>query len=319
MNGHASLDVNQLPVAEFIEEMVVTGGFDRSYLEELLGKATYKQEVIDAISRPAEKTLEWKDYRKIFLTKRRIAKGRKFWADNEETLDAAEEKYGVPASIIVAVIGVETLYGKHMGNYRVLDALTTLAFYYPKRGAFFRSELKEFLLLAREEGQDSRTLLGSYAGAMGYGQFISSSFRRYAVDFDHDGVRDIWKNRADAIGSVANYLKQHGWQRNRPVTVKARVRGEKFAELMNKSLKPIMTRNELSASGIEAVADQLHKQRFDPGLKAAPIELQGLLGKEYWLGFENFYVITRYNHSKLYAMAVFQLSQKIESKRTAKL
>lgn len=317
MNVHASLDVNQSAVAEFIEEMVATDGFDRAYLQELLGKAAYKQKIIDAISRPAEKTLTWKDYRKIFLTKSRIVKGRTFWADNEETLDAAEEEYGVPASIIVAVIGVETLYGKRMGNYRVLDALTTLAFYYPKRGAFFRSELKEFLLLAREEGQDSRTLLGSYAGAMGYGQFISSSFRRYAVDFDHDGVRDIWKNRADAIGSVANYLKLHGWERNRPVTVKAQVRGEKFAELMNKSLKPSMTRNELRASGIEAVADQL--LHLDPDLKAAPIVLQGVLGKEYWLAFENFYVITRYNHSKLYAMAVFQLSQQIKSKRTAQL
>lgn len=290
---------------QFVRELAAEHGFDETSLYEILDQAVYKQTVIDAISRPAEKTLRWKEYRKIFLTSNRIRNGIKFWQSNREILARAEETYGVPSSVIVAVIGVETLYGKRMGNYRVLDSLTTLAFNYPKRGTFFRTELKEFLLLVREEKHDITKLLGSYAGAMGYGQFIPSSFRKYAIDFDADGIRDIWLNPVDAIGSVANYLNQHGWREGEPITGRARVSGDQFIALFTKNLKPRLTVKELAIKGVTPL------EQFDEGLKAAPIKLTGQHGFEYWLGLNNFYVITRYNHSKLYAMAVYQLSREL--------
>lgn len=290
---------------QFVRELVVEHGFDESSLYGIFDQAVYKQTVIDAISKPAEKALQWKEYRNIFLTSRRIENGVRFWQSNLEVLARAEEIYGVPASVIVAVIGVETLYGQRMGNYRVLDSLTTLAFDYPPRGAFFRRQLKEFLLLVREGNHDITKLLGSYAGAMGYGQFIPSSYRQFAIDFDDDGIRDIWLNPVDAIGSVANYLQQHGWRKGEPISSRARVSGDQFDHLFNRDLKPNMTVKELIMKGVVPV------DRFDERLKATPIKLTGKHGSEYWLGLYNFYVITRYNHSKLYAMAVYQLSREL--------
>jgi len=290
---------------QFVNELVVEHGFDEAVLYGIFDQAVYKQTIIDAISRPAEKTLQWKEYRKIFLTNNRIKNGVAFWQTNRVILERAEDTYGVPVSVIVAIIGVETLYGKRMGNYRVLDALTTLAFDYPARSSFFRSELKEFLLLVREEKQDITKLLGSYAGAMGYGQFIPSSYRNYAIDFDDDGIRDIWLNPVDAIGSVANYLKQHGWRKGEPIISRARVSGDQFENLFNKDLMPRMTIKDLIMQGVIPV------DRLSEKLEAAPIKLTGKQGSEYWLGLYNFYVITRYNHSKLYAMAVYQLSREL--------
>ncbi len=290
---------------QFVRELVVEHGFDESSLYGIFDQAVYKQTVIDAISRPAEKALQWKEYRKIFLTDSRIRDGVKFWQSNRATLARAEEKYGVPAAVVAAVIGVETLYGKRMGNYRVLDSLTTLAFDYPPRGVFFRSQLTEFLLLVREGNHDITKLMGSYAGAMGYGQFIPSSYRDFAIDFDDDGIRDIWSNPVDAIGSVANYLQQHGWRKGEPISSRARVSGNEFSHLFNKDLKPSMTLKELTMKGVVPV------ERYDGLLEATPIKLTGEHGSEYWLGLYNFYVITRYNHSKLYAMAVYQLSTEL--------
>ena len=218
---------------------------------------------------------------------------------------------------IVAIIGVETRYGRISGGYRVLDALTTLAFDYPPRASFFRGELTQYLLLAREEGRDPLWFMGSYAGAMGYGQFIPSSYRAYAVDFDGDGLRDIWTNESDAIGSVANYFSRHGWARDKPVVVRVTVTDDAADAVANESLILKRTVAELVALGVSIPPAE--EDSAEVGLSAD--EKAGLYrmaleeGTEYWLGLHNFHVITRYNHSRLYALAVHQLSQEILSRR----
>lgn len=286
-------------VKEFSAQLAEQGEYTAAGLLTVFKQAEYKQSIIDAISRPAEKTLEWDGYQDIFLTERRVTAGVKFMYEHHRALARANKVYGVPPVIITAVIGVETMYGRHRGNYRVLDALTTLAFDYPPRATFFRKELQEFFLLVREEKQMITELKGSYAGAMGYGQFIPSSYRHYAVDFDDDGVRDIWNNPVDAIGSVANYLAEHGWA-NGPIAVKVNGAGID-ADLYNVALRPSTTIGNLQSLGLDVDAAS--------DAEVSPMMLIGKDGAEYWLGFKNFYVITRYNHSKLYAMAVFQLSE----------
>ena len=290
----------------FIEEMVLEEGFDRSELRELFQQVEKKQSIIDAISRPAERTLTWAEYRKIFLKRGRIDDGAKFWRENQTALEAAEETYGVPAEIIVAIIGVETLYGRITGSYRVMDALSTLAFDYPKRAPFFRSELKHFLILSREQGKPPLELKGSYAGAMGLGQFMPSSYRAYAADYDKDGFIDIWANRSDAIWSVANYLEDHGWKREQPITSKATASRQYSDAAISKKLKPALSLQEIENAGISPLMDGLDKNQ-----RVTAMRLQGNRGEEFWIGLHNFYVITRYNHSKLYAMAVFQLAEEI--------
>ncbi len=293
-------------IEDFVTEMVRDHGFTPSALKTVLGKAEKKQSILDAISRPAEKTLEWKGYRKIFITDKRITGGVRFMRKHRAVLERAEMVYGVPKEIITAIIGVETYYGRMAGNYRVVDALSTLAFDYPPRAEFFRSQLKEYFILAREESIDPLSIKGSYAGAMGYGQFIPSSYRNFAVDFDGDKKRDIWNNPTDAIGSVANYFKEHHWQTGEPVVVPATVQGDAYNEFVNTNLKPELSVQELAEKGF------MPKDRRRYSGMATAMELQGEKGVEHWLGLRNFYVITRYNHSKLYAMAVYQLSQKIK-------
>jgi len=292
-------------VQQFISEMAEEG-FDAEMLQNTFVAARYQQSIIDSISRPAERTLNWDKYQDIFLTERRVQAGVEFIDTHRDAFEAAEARYGVPIPVIASIIGVETLYGRITGKYRVIDALSTLAFDYPPRSKFFRSELKEFFRLTREEGQSVLEPLGSYAGAMGYGQFISSSYRSYAVDFDGDGIRDIWNNPVDAIGSVANYLSRHGWERGGLVTVSARLDRELTDNVFNVSLKPNLSVADLSTLGV--LTDVL----LDGSLDVSPMRLEGKAGEEYWLGLNNFYVITRYNHSKLYAMAVFQLSERIQ-------
>ncbi|MEC7105572.1 MAG: lytic murein transglycosylase B, partial [Pseudomonadota bacterium] len=206
-NVYAESYLQRQDIDAYINELVQQHDFSRAELEEVFAAAQRRQDIIDLISRPAERRLNWQEYSKIFLDEQRIARGVEFWVQNKETLERAERQYGVPPEVIVAIIGVETRYGRVTGGHRVVDALTTLGFDYPPRAKFFRKELTQFLLLAREEGKNPLSLKGSYAGAMGFGQFIPSSYRHYAVDFDNDGVRDIWQNRVDAIGSVANYFK----------------------------------------------------------------------------------------------------------------
>lgn len=290
-------------VQEFVRELAEEEGFDERELLSIFSHAEYKQSIIDAISRPAEKRLTWAEYQDIFLTDRRTNSGIEFMSEHSEALAEAYRVYGVPPVIITAIIGVETMYGRISGSYRVLDALATLSFDYPPRSKFFRGELKQFILLAREEKQMITDLKGSYAGAMGLGQFIPSSYRHYAIDFDGDGFRDIWNNPTDAIGSVANYLSEHGWQRDADITIP--VDGARVTEdVFNVSLKPSKSIGELETLGMKADLGEL-----DRAQKVSPMRLSGKMGDEYWIGMKNFYVITRYNHSKLYAMAVFQLSE----------
>lgn len=292
----------------FINEMVEEHQFSREDMQAWLNQAKKKQSILDAISRPAEKRLTWKEYRKIFVTSSRTTKGVAFWEQNQETLARAEKEFGVPAEVIVAIIGVETRYGQNKGSFRVVDALSTLGFDYPPRAKFFRKELKEFFLLAREQKQNPMDLIGSYAGAMGYGQFIPSSYRAYAIDYTNDTFADIWNNPTDAIGSVANYFKRHGWKKDQPVIVRARVKASYNTEILNDSLKPKHTVASLLEDGYTPVESL-------PEQTANAIRLQGEKGAEFWMGLHNYYVITRYNHSRLYAMAVWQLSQAIKQAR----
>jgi membrane-bound lytic murein transglycosylase B len=293
----------------FIEEMVTEQGFDREELIAVFSQAQRRDDILELMRRPAEKRLAWHEYRKIFLTRGRIDGGVAFWNSNEQLLEKVEKDLGVDAQVIVAIIGVETRYGGNTGSHRVLDALSTLAFDYPPRSEFFRGELEQYLILAREEDIDLLNTTGSYAGAMGYGQFIPSSYRSYAIDFDGDGRRDLWDSPADIIGSVANYLHVHGWTYGTPVTVRATVRGDDYRAVLEQGLKPHTTVGTLRSKGI-APRDPLADNT-----RAGLIELEGADGPQYWLTLNNFYVITRYNRSPLYAMAVYQLSEEIRHAR----
>ena len=299
---------SELPgVDSFIAEMTTEYNFEQQQLETLFAEVEVKESILKAISRPAEKSKPWHDYRKIFITNKRIKGGVKFWQKHADTLAAAEKQYGVPVEIIIAILGVETRYGGNVGSYRVLDALSTLAFRYPPRSKFFRSELKHFLLLSREENKSLLDPIGSYAGAMGLGQFMPSSYREYAVDFDGDGKRDIWENPVDAIGSIANYLSRHGWVAGESITHKTQFSGQEVTSLIEKGYKPSLTRDELSAAGVSLQALPMGQDNI------AIISLTQKNGEEYWLARQNFYAITRYNHSRMYAMAVTQLAQEIDN------
>jgi len=296
--------------ASFVAEMVRKHGFDAADLAALLAQAEERQAIIDAISRPAE-AKPWYQYRRIFVTPARARGGAEFWRENAQLLAAVEESSGVPAEIIVAIIGVETSYGRHSGGFRVLDALNTLAFGYPKREAFFRAELEQFLLLAREEGFDPLVPKGSYAGAMGMPQFIPSSYRRYAVDYDRDGHRDLWHSNADAIGSVANYFVSHGWRRGEPIVSRGFGLSQDHQELLLAGMEPSIELTRLLEGGVSA------KEALPADTLVSLVRLDNGTEDEYWLGLHNFYVITRYNHSTLYAMAVYQLSREILRLRAA--
>lgn len=293
---------------KFITEMVEKHGFKTGELRALFAETEYKQSIIDAITRPAE-SKPWYEYRPIFVTQKRIRQGVKFWKKHADLLERAEKEYGVPPAILVAILGVETRYGRHTGSYRVMDSLATLAFNYPARSKFFRGQLEQFLLMAREEGFDPLSLTGSYAGAMGQPQFIASSFRAYAIDFDKDGRRDLWNSTADVVGSVANYFSRHNWSAGDAITTRAKVRGDKFKQLLEKGYKPSFTLEQLPDYGVKPI------HTIEPGSKIALLELETGRGNEYWVALHNFYVITRYNHSPLYAMAVYQLSEAIKSTR----
>ncbi len=304
----ATLDKNP-DVQVFINEMVKKHNFKKNELESLFSQVKIKQKILDAISRPAEKSKAWHEYRKIFLTSKRINQGVTFWQENSDIIDYAEKTYGIAPEIMVAIIGVETYYGRLQGSYRVMDALSTLAFKYPKRSKFFRGELKHFLIMSQEQKFDPLSKKGSYAGAMGMGQFIPSSFQSYAVDFDGDGIKDIWKNNTDAIGSVANYFKRHGWKRGQPVTDQVQLSNNNTISKEDgcrRSCKLKLNVAQFREKGIQG------KASVDDKTPAILLILKQKAGKEYWLGYNNFYVISRYNHSTLYSMAVYQLSQEIK-------
>lgn len=301
-------------VIAFAREMQEKYGIQQEYVLATLAKAEKKQKILDAIARPAEKAKPWKEYRQIFITDARIEGGVNFWLANEKSLRTASEQYGVAPEMIVAIIGVETSYGKNTGSYRVLDALSTLAFDYPPRQPFFRKELENYFVLVRDQKQDPLGLTGSYAGAMGYGQFMPSSYRNFAVDADGDGFADIWKNHADAIASVANYFHKHGWKSGEPVIARAHVTPDFNTALLGTDLKPQTTLLDFAAGGVAPVIGGLDVNR-----KAVLLKHEGDYGTEYWLGFDNFYTITRYNISSMYAMAAHQLAEAIKLQHNQRL
>ena len=304
------VDLSQKNVVTFINEMVAEHDFDRDALADILGKAEIKATIIKKISTPAEHRLTWGEYRKIFITKERIIAGATFWRDNKEMLERIQLETGVPVEILVGIIGVETYFGRITGKDRVIDALATLAFEYPKRSTFFTKELKQFLILAREEEMDPLTPMGSYAGAMGRPQFMPSSFRSYAVDSTGDGKRDIWNNWADVSGSIANYFIKHRWKIGDEVVAQASL----SSAWSGANPKPANTLtvtdtiDSLSKRGVMFATEQ------SAGSKAQLLTYEGDDGIEHWVGFHNFFVITKYNRSVMYALAVHQLGQQISLK-----
>jgi len=312
------LDLDRDDVRAFIDTVVERHAVDSATIESLLATARTRQSIIDAITRPAE-ALPWHRYRAIFLGEERIDAGADWWNTHADLVEAAAEQHGLDPAILVAVIGVETYYGRFRGRHRVIDALATLAFDYPRRGAFFQRELEEFLLLIAEEDLDPLNVLGSYAGAMGIPQFIASSYRAYAVDGDGDGRRDLLDNIADATASVGNYFQRHGWRLGEDVTLRAATPADvdAIANLINQGRHPYTTIGALRDAGIAAAdaGQQARLDALDGDAPATLMALDGSDGTEYWIGLHNLFVITQYNHSVLYALAVFQLAEAIRDRR----
>ena len=283
-------------------------GFDAEALRGLLAQADSKGFILQAIAKPAERTLGWDEYRPRFVMERRIARGAEIYVQRRAELERAQSASGVPADIMLGIVGVETFYGENVGKHRVLDALSTLAFNYPPRQEFFRKELEQYLVMAREETLDPLVPVGSYAGAMGLPQFMPSSFRAYAVDGDADGRRDLWNDWADVFESVGNYLKVHGWRTGEPVIT--------FADASNARLDGIDPKLALTETVGSLRARGL---RFETSLPddspAMLVTLRLAGGTEYRVGFTNFYAITRYNRSQMYASAVSDLADAIAARR----
>lgn len=291
---------------DYLQDVERRHGFAPGALETWFADLVPRQAVLDAMARPPEKALTWGEYRAIFIKPERIELGRRFLSQHAEAFARAERQFGVPATTVAAVIGVETRFGEVTGRHPVLAALTTLGFDYPRRAKFFRGELEQFLLLAREQGLDPVAVQGSYTGAMGLGQFMPSSYRHYAIDFDGDQRADLMGSPADAIGSVANYLARHGWKAGAPVSWRVHPAQPPASEWLPARQKPAHTLAQLRTLGIDT--------RDLPSKSAARlIRLQGGEGPEYWLTLHNFFVITRYNQSDLYAMAVLHLGEALQT------
>jgi membrane-bound lytic murein transglycosylase B len=300
-------------VRQFIGEMVERHGFVARELRTLFGRARFQPAIIRAMTPPPEAPVKsWQAYRALFVTRDRIDAGARFRERYAAALARAAQEFGVPPEIVVAIIGVETVYGRNMGAYRVIDALTTLAFDFPRRGEFFRSELESFLLYARENGIDVLAAQGSYAGAFGIPQFMPGTFRRFAVDYDGDGLRDLNASPVDAIGSVANFLKAHGWEQGLAVAAPAQVSGDAFRKLIDAGIKPVYRIADLPAYGVAVVATAGSAEALPPEAGCALVELESPgQAPEYWVGLQNFYTLTRYNRSSFYAIAVRELAREI--------
>ena len=266
-----------------IDELVNEYGFEESYVVDVLKNAKKRNEMLVSVANPAEKTKTWDDYKAIFIKKKRIRDGKKFINDNLQTLERAQEEFGVPKEVITAILGVETDYGRVMGKYRVIDSLATLGFDDPRRSKFFRSELIQFFILTRENNLDILKTKGSYAGAMGYGQFISSSYRAYAIDYDGDEYVDLFNSVDDAIGSIANYLKRHGWKRDGSIVTKS------YPNNVRKFYKPHESLTRFLPLSFKENGEDIH-----------------------FIADDNFYAIARYNISDVYAMAVYYLSEEFK-------
>lgn len=305
------LDIKRAEVKEFIAHMSDAYGFKKRALRKLLKSADSQPAIIDAMAKPAEKAKLWYEYRPIFLNERRIREGTEFWTAHRQALDEASIKSGVAPEYLAAILGVETYYGRLTGNYRVLDALATLSFDYPPREKFFRDELEQFLLLTRDAHLDPKTLKGSYAGAMGAPQFMPSNYRRYAVDADANGRIDLWNDWPDVCASVGNYLKEHGWNAGEPVLEEATVLPEKAADLDGRKLALSETVGSLAAKGVS------FDTPLPPDAPAILIAADEPDGVHWRVGYNNFFVITRYNHSALYAMAVYELAAAVKERMLA--
>jgi membrane-bound lytic murein transglycosylase B len=308
MQPAVAIDTKRSDVKEFISHMAGSYGFKKRALRKLLKGAEFQPAIVDAMLKPAEKAKLWYEYRPIFVTEKRIQEGVEFWTDHRQALDQASVHSGVAPEYLAAILGVETFYGRRTGTYRVLDALVTLSFEYPARGKFFRDELEQFLLLTRDGRLDAKNVKGSYAGAMGVPQFMPSNYRRFAIDADADGRVDLWNDWPDVCASVGNYLKEHGWNAGEPVLGEATVAPEKAADLDGRKLALSETVGSLNAKGVS----------FDSAL---PAESPAILvaadeadGVHWRVGYNNFYVITRYNHSALYAMAVYELATAVKQR-----
>jgi len=296
-------------VQNFIRELAVRHSFTEQELRHLFSRVRRAEPVLEAIKPQPPKARSWEEYRANFLNEKRIAAGAEFWKKHRRALERAEQRYGVPAEYIVAIIGIETFYGRNTGRWRVVDALTTLAFDYPPRAPYFRSELEQYLLLAREQGKDAFALRGSYAGAIGIPQFMPGSTRRYAVDFDNNGAIDLRRSPVDAIGSVGNFLKEHGWLPGGEVLREARVGGDAWRALADGSVDPKHAAADLRAAGVEF-------EGMPEGVRAVLLELETPdKPSEYRIGLHNFWVLTRYNRSAFYASAVHDLAQAVKNTR----
>lgn len=293
---------NRQDVEAFIERMLKTSGYSEQALVALFSTVKKQAQLFERLNKPAEKALEWHQYRRIFIKDSRINQGIDFWRDNQQLLTEISQKTGVPAEIMIAIIGVETFYGTYRGKDPVFDSLVTLAFDYPKRAKFFTRELEEFLLLAKEQNLDTKGVMGSYAGAMGMPQFISSSYRHYAVDGDGDGQVNLFDSKADILASVANYFVKHGWRAKEPVAGPLRLLGTNTVDQLTPGVKTDYQWSDFAKHGLQS------NSKLPAKTPVALVQLEQSDHTEYWAGFQNFYVITRYNHSELYAMAVYQLS-----------
>jgi membrane-bound lytic murein transglycosylase B len=304
--GHTRFDLNRADIGAFADRLAAKG-LARGAVFAVLAKAEPQPKIIEAMNRPAEKTLAWWEYRAHFLTGERIDAGARLWREHRELIDAIAMERHVQPEYVLGIIGVETYFGRIMGRYRVLDALATLAFDYPARGEYFQRELEQFLLLTRSGELDAQSVLGSYAGAMGAAQFMPSSFQSYAVDESGTGHRDLWTDWADIFGSVANYLAQHGWEYGQPVLAEAQLgSAPEPATPASSSLNE--TLGALRARGMQVAS------LLDDATPCMTIAAPLSNGMSYRVGFRNFYVITRYNHSPLYAMAVHDLAQAISAR-----
>ena len=304
--AHA-LDLQRADVKEFIEDVVKRDHLDRAWVEKVLASAELKPAIIDTMKKPAEHVLQWQEYRRIFMTNERIRQGHEFLAEHGSMLAEVSNRTGVPTEIIAAIVGVETSYGRKTGHYRVLDALATLGFDYPPRAVFFRGELEQFLMLAKEAGIDPLKATGSYAGAMGAPQFMPRSVRSFARDGDHDGKIDLWTNWRDIAESVAHYFVAHGWRRDEPTYVEATLEDPDVEGLPGNKLDATTSLADLISKGV------VFENPLADDDKAVFIALRNGDAPYYVVGLHNFVVITKYNHSPMYALAVAQLAAALKS------
>lgn len=305
LGANAQLDEEK--VAEFVKNYADRHQVSQADVSAILSNAQFKQDIIDKIDKPAEGTMTWGKYRKIFIKEERINAGVEFWKNNEQVLAQVTADTGIPEEIILGIIGVETFYGQRIGSYRVIDALYTLAFGYPKRSSFFKSELEKFLEICDKQHLDIYSIKGSYAGAIGYCQFMPSSYLAFAKSYDNDNSANLMEVN-DAIASVANYLAQHKWEAGNIIAAPVAFLDHENTTAVSKNSKPNNSLRFYRDHGF------IPKGNITPDAKAALIEFENDEGKEYWFGFNNFYVITRYNHSPMYALAVYQLGQEVKKR-----